>query len=138
MEGRRNYAEVYLHLVWGTWLRRRMLSSEARGRVYACIQADCQRLRCYPLAIGGTEDHVHLLVRMGTSVSIGGLVKQLKGSSSHLMNHQSDRRRGFRWQNGYGAFSVSPRHLPLVSRYIQHQEEHHRTGRTNPRLERTD
>jgi putative transposase len=135
---RRIYTELYVHLVWGTWLRRRFLRGAAREQVFACIHADCDRMRCAPLAIGGTDDHVHVLIRLGTSVTIGGVVKQLKGASSHLMNHtiQADRR--FRWQIGYGAFTVSRRHLSTVTRYVLHQEEHHRTGRLLPPLERSE
>ena len=32
----------------------------------------------------------------------------------------------FDWQDGYGAFSVSPSHLELVAEYIRNQAEHHR------------
>jgi len=135
---RRIYTELYLHLVWGTWRRRGFLRPEVRERVYACIHADCDRLYCLPLAIGGTEDHVHVLVRLGTSVSVGDLVKRLKGSSSHLMNHDGGERGRFRWQIGYGAFTVSRRHLPVVTRYVMRQEEHHRRGRLLLPLERTE
>jgi hypothetical protein len=34
--------------------------------------------------------------------------------------------RGFYWQNGYGAFSISPSHVAALQRYIANQEEHHR------------
>ena len=34
---------------------------------------------------------------------------------------------GFYWQNGYGAFSVSPSNVERVSEYIAGQEERHRT-----------
>ena len=33
----------------------------------------------------------------------------------------------FYWQNGYGAFSVSPGHVEVLRDYIANQEEHHRT-----------
>ncbi|HET6574746.1 MAG TPA: transposase, partial [Fimbriiglobus sp.] len=33
---------------------------------------------------------------------------------------------GFYWQNGYGAFSVSPSNAEQVTAYIANQEEHHR------------
>ena len=33
---------------------------------------------------------------------------------------------GFSWQEGYGAFSVSPSPVPVVKKYIQNQEQHHR------------
>jgi putative transposase len=35
--------------------------------------------------------------------------------------------RGFYWQRGHGAFSVSPSQLEGVIKYVESQEEHHRT-----------
>ena len=34
--------------------------------------------------------------------------------------------RGFAWQDGYGAFTVSKSNIPSVISYIQNQREHHR------------
>ncbi|HVF71233.1 MAG TPA: transposase, partial [Chthoniobacterales bacterium] len=33
----------------------------------------------------------------------------------------------FAWQEGYAAFTVSESQVPKVRRYIERQEEHHRT-----------
>ncbi len=33
----------------------------------------------------------------------------------------------FFWQRGYSAFSVSPSQLEAVVRYVERQEEHHRS-----------
>ena len=33
----------------------------------------------------------------------------------------------FQWQNGYGAFSISPSHVEDLKRYIADQVEHHKT-----------
>jgi putative transposase len=138
MHGTRRYTEMYLHLVWGTAGRRAMLVPGVRERVYASIHADCDRLRCLPIAIGGTADHVHVLVRLGTSAAVGTLVKQLKGASSHLINHAEPRAGSLRWQAGYGAFTISSRYVRVVSDYILRQEDHHRAGQLLPPLERTD
>jgi REP element-mobilizing transposase RayT len=78
------------------------------------------------LAVGGMDDHVHLLVRLPSTISIADAVKQLKGSSSHFANHEVEKSAAFRWQGSYGAFSVSERILPRVRRYIANQEQHHR------------
>ncbi len=32
----------------------------------------------------------------------------------------------FKWQEGYGAFSVSPSQVEVVEKYIRHQAEHHK------------
>ena len=72
------------------------------------------------IAAGGTANHVHLLIVLPATVSLATAVQKLKGSSSRWLG------KGFAWQEGYGAFSVSPSRVPAVKRYITHQETHHR------------
>jgi REP element-mobilizing transposase RayT len=88
-------------------------------------------------AIGGIEDHVHVLVRYPPTVSISELVKQIKGTSSHLVRQEVGLGGFFKWQGGYGAFSIAQRDVEMVRRYIHRQEQHHRSGRLNATLERT-
>ena len=52
-------------------------------------------------------------------------VRQMKrGSSAWIHQHGVNK---FAWQEGYGAFTVSPSQLPKVQQYIANQIEHHRT-----------
>jgi hypothetical protein len=92
------------------------------------------RLRSEIIAVGGIEYHVHVLLRLPATVALATLVKQLKGSSSHLANHEI-LPRGFKWQGGYGASSVSRRAVPRVRDYILRQEDHHRDGSIYPAAE---
>ena len=75
------------------------------------------------VAGGGTENHVHLLFILPATCSLAVAVQKLKGSSSHWMG------KGFSWQEGYGAFSVSPSQVCAVKEYIRRQEQHHRKRR---------
>jgi REP element-mobilizing transposase RayT len=78
------------------------------------------------VALGGVEDHVHVLIRVPATLSISSIVKQIKGSSSHLANAGEDT---FKWQGGYAAFSVSRGLLARARDYVQNQEERHRAGK---------
>ena len=75
------------------------------------------------LAVGGTEDHVHLLFHLPPKLALAKAVLLLKSNASKWISEQ---RREFAWQEGYGAFSVSSSNLDSVIRYIQNQEPHHR------------
>jgi REP element-mobilizing transposase RayT len=130
------YTQLYLHLVWSTWHRCPFLADlDLRRRVYECIHAACTALRCDVLAIGGIEDHVHVLVRPATTVAPADLVKRMKGASSHMVNYDIGAASYFKWQGGYGAFSVSKRHVPMMRNYVLRQEEHHREQRVFEVLE---
>jgi putative transposase len=130
------FVRLYVHLVWATWERAPSLTPEREGAVYGCIRAECERLRCAVLGIGGTENHIHVLVRLSPAVSVSQLVKQLKGVSSHLMNHEYPGGSPFKWQGGYGVFSVQQSTIRQVQEYIVNQKEHHRTNELLPALER--
>ena len=86
----------------------------------------CRGLKCPALIVGGVDDHVHTLCRLGKSVEIADLVRDLKRDSSKWVKEERPDLSGFYWQAGYGAFSVSPSHVAALKDYILHQEEHHR------------
>ena len=128
------HTEVYIHLIWATWDRIPLLHGESERVAYACMRSECAALKVEVLAMGGVEDHVHLLVRMPATVSLAKLVNQVKGASSHLLTHQTGNE-AFKWQGGYGAYSVSWEHVPAVKRYIEHQRIHHSDDTLDPVLE---
>jgi REP element-mobilizing transposase RayT len=131
------WTQLYLHFTWATWDRHPFLAASIRSRVYQCIQAECGRVGAEVIAIGGIEDHVHLLVRVPATLAPANLAKQVKGASSHLVNHEIARGETFKWQGGYGVFSVSKREVPRIRDYVLRQEQHHREKRLDPELEPT-
>jgi REP element-mobilizing transposase RayT len=100
-----SYTQLYLHLVWATLERQPTLTAEIETDVYRCIRATGERLKATVLAVGGTDNHIHVLVRFPTTITIHQLAGQMKGSSSHLVTHQLGHTY-FRWQGCYGAFTL--------------------------------
>lgn len=125
---RGSLVEIYLHLVWATWDRLPCITSDIEEVVYAAIVAKCQEHHCAVIAIGGVEDHIHILLRASPKLDIPGLARDAKGSSSHLVTTTVKPDAFFRWQGGYGAFSVDPRSIDRVVAYIKNQKQHHATG----------
>lgn len=121
-------AELYVHLVWATWDRLPLLVGEVERRVYRSLEATCAAHYTEVKALGGVEDHLHLIVRMPPTLAVADLVKNLKGSSSHLVTHDVAPDDFFKWQGAYGAFSVGPRGLSAACAYTLNQKEHHRDG----------
>jgi len=79
-----------------------------------------------PRGIGGTPDHVHLLVSLKSTHCLAEFMRELKKASSQWM-HDTIKPRSFAWQEGYCAITVSPSGRNAVREYIANQEEHHRT-----------
>jgi putative transposase len=135
---RRTKTEIYLHLVWATRLRVPQLDEDLWTLVRVVADREAQALGCTVMAMNGTEDHAHLLVRVPGRVSAAQLAKQVKGASSHAINERLPDGDGFRWQEGYGAFSISRSHLRRVTAYVTEQRERHRLGTVWPEWEETD
>lgn len=131
------YLSLYVHLIWGTYERQSLITADIEDQLYRCIHTECDKLRTNLLAIGGIENHVHLLISLPATLSVSTLVKQLKGSSSHFVTHELNRP-NFKWQGGYGAFSISRSAIPRVKEYIHHQKEHHRNNTLLDSLERDE
>ncbi|MDB4950384.1 MAG: transposase IS200-family protein [Gemmatimonadetes bacterium] len=131
------YTQLYVHLVWATWDRWPWLGPDLRPAVYSAIQAQANGAGADIVAIGGMPDHVHVVTRFPTTISIADLVRRLKGATSHLMTHEVRPGESFRWQGGYGAFTVSRAVLPRVRDYVLNQEQHHGAGSLHAALEAT-
>ncbi|MBD2626187.1 IS200/IS605 family transposase [Trichormus variabilis] len=122
---RANFTQLYLHYVWATWDRLPLITPEIQQLVYAAIIKECKELKCTVIAIGGIEDHVHLLTGFPTTVSVSEVIKQAKGSSSHFINHEIKPKEFFKWRGSYGAFTVSYDAIDTVANYIRNQQTHH-------------
>ena len=135
---RRSCVHVYVHFVWRTWDSLELISKDWERRVHACIAEEAHRIGCAVLRVGGTDNHVHILVRLGTTVSVAQAAKQMKGGSSHFVTHAAKPGVFFKWQGTYGAFSVNPADIDFVIDYIARQREHHAYASANPDWERCD
>ncbi len=121
------YGSVFLHVVFGTAGHLPLLDHVIRARVHAYLGGTARALDFAPFAVGGVDDHVHMLGRLSMTASIGHVIGKIKGNSSKWINETFTGHPKFGWQRGCGAFSVSYSALTRVRRYIERQEEHHRT-----------
>ena len=76
--------------------------------------------------VDGIEDHIHALVTAPPTIAPFQIAQYLKGDSSKWIHKEFLALRNFRWQDGYGAFTVSKSNVPEVISYIQNQREHQR------------
>ncbi|MBQ4440660.1 MAG: IS200/IS605 family transposase [Bacteroidales bacterium] len=119
------YTQIHIQLVFAVQNRESMILESWRGRLYKYIAAIIQNNRHKVLSIGGTADHIHILIGMRPSQSLSDLIRDVKGCSSKWINENGLSNGWFSWQEGYGAFSYAKDELPDVIRYIENQAEHH-------------
>ncbi len=77
------------------------------------------------LIINSVPDHVHILFRLSKNYALARIVEEVKKESSKWIKTIEGGTTQFKWQIGYGAFSVSSRSVEIVKRYIENQKEHH-------------
>ena len=126
-----------MHFVWSTADRLPLISEEIETELYRLIESEAKRLGADVLAIGGTENHVHLLVWLPPKLAPSQFMQQLKGTSSHVGRRLRGEEALFRWQHGFGVFSLSRPDIPCVKRYIANQKERHAAGALWPTMEAT-
>jgi len=83
----------------------------------------CRHQKIIPVAIGGIENHAHLLFHLPPTLTLAKAINLIKANSSKWMNENG---RSFAWQEGYGAFNVSVSSLETVAKYVRNQRWHHR------------
>jgi REP element-mobilizing transposase RayT len=120
-------ARLWTHLIFSTKERYPFLTDPTvRADTHSYLATVLRNHDCSTLVVGGCDDHIHALFTLSRNHSIADIVKEIKRTSSAWIKTIERRYSKFRWQNGYGAFSVSQSHVARVERYIMNQERHHR------------
>ncbi len=117
------YCTNLVHCVFSTKQGTDLIVEELQEPLYAYMFGIARNLGIEILALGGTSNHLHLLMALPGKQSLSFAIRDLKANSSRWM---SDKHPQFSWQEGFGAFSVSPSQAPSVKAYIRNQAEHHK------------
>ncbi len=121
-----SYVSSLIHGIFSTKQRRKFLPSEVRERLWPYIGGIAREHGMKTLAVGGTDDHVHLLLSLPATMPVSKALQWINAGSSKWIHDTYPNLRDFEWQEGYGAFSVSISHVDETVRYIHRQEEHHK------------
>ncbi len=121
-----SYTRCWLHMIWGTLRREKLLPREARKQVSQFLSGYAAEKDIYMKINYVNAEHVHALIDLPTSLSIEDAFQLFKGSSSRWINKKDLIPGKFAWRRGYAGFSVSHSQLSSVANYIANQGEHHR------------
>ncbi len=121
-----SYTKIWIHVVFSTYKRERVLEKPGRDKLFAHIKEQCKTKDIHLDFIGGYIDHVHLIISLGKMQRIADVLHQIKGESSFWANTNRIFNYKLKWQDDYFAVSISHSHINVVRQYIVNQEEHHR------------
>ena len=117
---------ILIHIVFSTKKRQKILHKDIRSEFYAYLIGIFKAKNCKYYQVGGVDDHIHISCSLPKTLSISDLIKEIKTRTSIWLKTKNDDLIDFHWQNGYGAFSLSPAHLEGLCNYIANQELHHK------------
>ncbi len=120
------YVNCLLHVVFSTSLRVPSIAMAWKSKLHGMLAMIAHERGFPTIVVGGIEDHVHLLMSLPKDRAISDCLRVLKSTSSKWVNDEFFHQRGFAWQDGYGAFAISPSHKQATIAYIEDQEAHHR------------
>jgi REP element-mobilizing transposase RayT len=118
-------SRLCIHLVFSTKHRDPFLQDSIRKDLHAYMATVLKNMECPALIINSVEDHIHILLNLGRTISVSYVMEQVKKTSSKWLKTQNQTFSNFAWQAGYGAFAVSESNIPAVRQYIETQYEHH-------------
>ncbi|MBU0701162.1 IS200/IS605 family transposase [bacterium] len=120
-----SHVKIWVHIIWSTYNRERILHKDLRSKLFRHLLDSSKGLGIITEQINIQPEHVHCLIDLPSDKNLADIVKGLKGESSRWINEEGLVEGRFKWQRGYGAFSVSASQLEIVKRYIENQDEHH-------------
>ena len=115
----------YIHIIFSTKNRQPLIYAPIESELHSYLAGICKALECYPLKVGGYNDHIHILCMLSKKIPLVTLIEEVKSNSSKWIKTKGQSLKTFYWQEGYGAFSVNPSQVDTVTEYISNQHQHH-------------
>ena len=117
---------ILIHTIFSTKNRQPLIPPEIEPELYPYIVTIGRNLGSPVLAIGGTSDHLHLLLSLSKTEALADVVMHIKKDSSLWIKTKGAQFDGFHWQDGYAGLSIGQSQLEIIRRYLARQKEHHR------------
>ena len=121
-----SFIQINLHVTFHVKSNADPIVASDLPRLFSYLGGCAKEQGVKAIAIGGMPDHIHMLVSIPATITISDFIKNTKVWSSKWLKSLGDSYRGFAWQDGYGAFSVSHSVIPATINYIANQAEHHK------------
>ncbi len=120
------FTQIYIHIVFAVQGRHNLISKSWKDELYKYITGVVKSKKQKLIIINGMPGHIHLLIGLKPDMAISNLVRDIKANSSRFINEKRFVSGKFNWQEGFGGFSYSHSQLPVLIKYIENQEQHHR------------
>jgi len=121
----KEYISCLMHIVVGTYGQKFFLTADVRSQLLVYLTAVSKSKGMKLVTLGGTENHLHILLALPSKLSVESAILPLKQSSTTWIRQNFESLRSFSWATGFAAFSISRSQLNSTLLYIQNQEQYH-------------
>ena len=119
-------SKLIIHIIFHVKNNSSFIRKQEKQELYAYMASIIKDNESTPILINGVENHVHILCIMSKNICLAKLVEEIKRHSSRWIKTKDIYYSKFKWQGGYGGFSVSSTLLEKTKSYIENQEQHHK------------
>ena len=120
------YTQTLYQIVFSTRSHENTLNMKKIEKLYHYIFGILSNKKCFLYKIGGVENHIHIIMSLHPTVSLSGLMKDIKLAASDWIKKERIFPYFNGWQDGYGAFTYSIDAKERLIEYVNNQVEHHR------------
>ncbi len=122
------YTRIYLQLVFSPMGRENAIPQKHKEELQKYTTGIIQNRKHKLLAVNFMRDHIHIFKGYNPAQPLPDLLRDIKANTSKFINDNRWMPGKFQWQKGYGGFSYSHAQIDNVIKYINNQEDHHKTN----------
>jgi|SRR5690554_1791242 REP element-mobilizing transposase RayT len=122
-----SYTRFLYHIIFRTKNSRKTIVEQYEKELYAYIMGIVINKKSKLYRIGGTSNHIHLLVDIHPTYSIANFMKELKEYSSKWLSANRNFPDFQGWAVSYAGFTYNYNEKEIIVKYIMNQKEHHKT-----------
>ncbi|MDR2383454.1 MAG: IS200/IS605 family transposase [Prevotellaceae bacterium] len=122
-----SYTRLLYHIVFRTKYGHPTIPEAHEKELYAYIMDIVNKKKSKLYRIGGTENHIHLLVDIHPTVALSDFMKELKEYSSKWLSKNPNFPDFESWAVSFAGFTYNFNDKQKIINYIKNQKEHHKT-----------
>ena len=121
-----SYTKLLYHIVFRTKYGKNTIPEQHEKELYAYMMGIIKNKKSTLYRIGGTANHIHLLVDIHPTLALSDFMKNLKEYSSKWLSNNQNFPDFEGWAVSFAAFSYNIKEKQTIINYIANQKEHHR------------
>ena len=121
-----SYTRLLYHIVFRTKYSKNTIPAEHEKELYAYIMGIIKNKKSKLYRIGGTENHLHLLVDIHPTFALSDFMRELKEHSSKWLATNPNFPNFEGWAVSFAGFTYNLNNKQTIINYIKNQKEHHK------------